>query len=146
MGMRGMPQRSRTRPVLRHRPRAVKNSMTTNAAAERNTSATTERTDTDHTDDVDEDLALMTGIFGVDAEGYDHRYSRVRDEVYRTRDGELERVVDLEGRSVEQYIEFVAAEVGWADEWFFESGNVGIAGARRLADARDRTRTEVDGR
>jgi len=118
--------------------------MTTNAAAEPNTSATTERTDTDHTDEVNADLVFVTGIFGVDAEGYDHRYSRVRDEVYRTRDGELERVVDLEGRSVEQYIEFVAAEVGWADEWFFESGACGIAGARRLADARDRTRTEGD--
>ena len=105
---------------------------------------TTERTDTDHTDEADADLVFMTGIFGADAEGYDHRYSRVRDEVYRTRDGEVERVVDLEGRSVEQYIEFVAAEVGWADEWFFESGTCGIAGARRLAGARDRTRAEGD--
>jgi len=120
--------------------------MTTNAAAEHQSSATTERTADEHSSDIDEDLVFMTGIFGVDAEGYDHRYSRVRDEVYRTRDGELERVVDLEGRDIEDYITFVAAEVGWADEWFFESGNVGIAGARRLADARDRTRTEGDGR
>jgi len=120
--------------------------MTTNAAAGHQSSATTERTADEHSSDIDEDLVFMTGIFGVDAEGFDHRYSRVRNEVYRTRDGEVERVVDLEGRDIEDYITFVAAEVGWADEWFFESGNVGIAGARRLADARDRTRTEGDGR
>jgi hypothetical protein len=103
------------------------------------TSGTTEgRADTEH--DVDEDLVFMTGIFGVDAEGYDHRYSRVRDEVYRTRDGQLERVVDLESRDVEEYIEFVAGEIGWADVWFFETGTCGIQGAQRLADARERTR------
>jgi hypothetical protein len=101
------------------------------------------RTDIDHTDEADADLVFMTGIFGVDAEGYDHRYSRVRGEVYRTRDGEVERVVDLEGRDIEDYITFVAGQIGWADEWFFESGTCGIAGARRLADARDRTRTEA---
>jgi hypothetical protein len=107
-------------------------------------SGTTERTDTDHTDEADADLVFMTGIFGVDREGYDHRYSRVRNEVYRTRDGEVERVVDLEGRDVEDYITFVAGQIGWADEWFFESGTCGVAGARRLADARDRTRAEGD--
>jgi len=118
--------------------------MNANATPAQESAGTTEgRTATEtETDAVDEELVFMTGIFGVDAEGYDHRYSRVRDEVYRTRDGNLERVVDLAGRDVREYITFVARSVGWADEWFFETGTCGLKGAQRLADARDQTRAE----
>jgi hypothetical protein len=119
-------------------PESSMNAYTTTGVE---TSGTTEGgTDTEH--DVDEELVFMTGIFGVDAEGYDHRYSRVRDEVYRTCDGDLERVVDLEHHDVQEYITFVERSVGWADEWFFETGTCGIEGAQRLADAREETRTE----
>jgi hypothetical protein len=108
------------------------------------TSGTTEGRINSETDDIDEDLVFMTGIFGVDQEGLDHRYSRVRDEVYRTRDGEIERVVNLDGRDMQEYIDFVATEIGWADEWFFETGTCSVQGAQRLGSAREETRPEVD--
>lgn len=87
-------------------------------------------------------LALATGIFGVDAEGYDHRYSRARDEIYRTRGDRVERVVDMTGQSIATYIEFVASEVGWVDQWYFETGTMGVEGDRRLAAARKQARAE----
>lgn len=89
---------------------------------------------TDESTFTDERLAMQAGVFAVDAEGRKHRYSRARDTVYVTRDGELEHVERLTGRDVDEWLAYVRFKVGLVDEWFHESLTA-VDVAERLSDA-----------
>lgn len=63
-------------------------------------------------------------LMGTDRNGYDYVLDRKRDAVHRidTLTGDRLRVDDLygagdadRGNAIERYVDFVAAEVGWAD-------------------------------
>lgn len=61
-------------------------------------------------------IATTHKYLGVDAEGFHHHANEPRGLVYRIgAAGEIERVTELAGRHLDTYIEFVAAQVGWAD-------------------------------
>lgn len=49
---------------------------------------------------------------GVDAEGYTHHYYKPSETVVRYDDTGVERRVDVSGRTLAEYMEFVA-QVGW---------------------------------
>jgi hypothetical protein len=80
--------------------------------------------------------ALRAGVFGVDAVGCKHRYSRRRDTVYVTRDGALEHVEELNGRDPADWIDYVRFKRGWVDQWFHEELGP-VAALQRLSNAVD---------
>ncbi|MFT4921733.1 MAG: hypothetical protein ACI8XM_000939 [Haloarculaceae archaeon] len=51
---------------------------------------------------------------GVDGDGATHHYSRIAAEVTVTTNGDVERRVDIEGRTLASWIAYVDGQRGWA--------------------------------
>lgn len=62
-------------------------------------------------------------LLGVDGEGYDHYLSPYRQTVYILDDDQLDREVDVQGRSLTSYGQWVSQTRGrWAEWYCLENG------------------------
>lgn len=66
---------------------------------------------------------------GTDGEGAHHCYNTRREEIVVVRDGRREHAQALDGRPVEDWIEYVADRRGWETQYLFQSAGAAWAAA-----------------
>lgn len=64
---------------------------------------------------------------GVDTDSASHVYRTTDETIHVVRDAARERVQNLDGRSVHEWMDYVATERGWTTQYMFDSPSGAIA-------------------